>query len=43
MENFPGEGVLYSGNSTGGGVSGIWKFQGGKAKMLIFQEHFTSK
>ena len=43
MENFPGEGVLYSGNCTGWGVSGSWKFQGGEAKMLIFQEHFTSK
>ena len=43
MENFPGEGILHSGNSTGGGVSGSWKFQGGGAKMLIFQEHFSSK
>ena len=43
MENFPGEGVLYSGNFTGGGVSGSWKFRGGGAKLLIFQEHFTSK
>ena len=35
MENFSGEGVLYSGNFTGGGVSGSWKFQGGGAKMLF--------
>ena len=43
MENFPGEWLLYSGNSTGGGESGSWKFQRGGVKMLIFQEHFTSK
>ena len=43
MENFPGEGVLYSRNSTGGGVSGSWKFQGGRGKNVVFQGRFTSK
>ena len=43
MENFPGEGVLYSRNSTGGGVSGSWKFQGGRGKNVDFPGAFYLK
>ena len=42
MKNFPGEGVLYSGNSTGGGVSGSWKFQGGYCSSDLVRHQFTN-
>ena len=43
MENFPGEGVLYSGNSTGGGC--VWQLEipRGRGKNVDFPGAFYLK